>query len=253
MKRILFFIFIFTFFQKVTYGQNFSIQSIQFGYRFYDMSPVGNNPYTISNQLKDPEAYQEMINQYETNGFTGAAGILIPKQYYINVELTGNQKSKFWQKHSLQTGFFIGSQLSQRMSIKNWRFTSDSSLIQEYYFMTKKQRFVGANFGLRRKVNLFRNTKFLIGLEAEGRMMIQHDYTQQLESRGGGITVEDLPSFKGKLTTQGHLMLPFGFEYKYKSISLRAEAFIGILDDKYRSGLVLQEAHGLSFWLGYHF
>lgn len=236
-------------------AQNFSIQSIQLGYRVYEMSAVGNNPYTIINQLKDPEAYQEMIAQYETNGYTGGGIIFRPKQYYINIELAGNQESKFWQKHSLQTGFFVGSQLSQRMAITNWRNVGDSLIIEEDYYFTKKQRFVGLNLGLRRKVNLFKNAKFLIGLEAEGRMMVQHDYTQQLESRGGseGLTIEELPSFKGKLTSQGHLMLPFGFEYKYKSVSLRAEAFIGFLDDRYRSNIVLQEGHGLSFWLGYHF
>ena len=255
MKRIIFFLLLCVGLGNASQAQNFSIQSVQLGYRFYEISSVGNTPYTIINHLKDPQAYQEMIDQYETNGYTGGGGMLVPKQYYINIELTGNQESKFWQKHSLQTGFFVGSQLSQRMAIKNWRKVNNSLIIEEHYYFTKKQRFVGANLGLRRRVNLFKNAKFLIGLEAEGRMMVQHDYTQQLESRGGseGLTIEELPSFKGKLTTQGHLMLPFGFEYKYKSVSLRAEAFIGIADDRYRSGIVSQEAHGLSFWLGYHF
>lgn len=225
------------------------------------MSPVGNNPYTISNQLKEPNAYQEMIGQYETDGFTGDGGILVPKQYYINIEL-GNTESKFWSKHSLQTGFFIGNLLSQKMSLTNLKVFDNSSFVNEHYYFTKNRRFAGANLGLRRRINLFKNYTFLVGLEVEGRMMIEHNYTQQKDSRfssnaeGEGVNgavFEDLASFKGKLTTQGHLMLPFGLEYKYKSVSLRAEAFISILDDKYRSNIVLQETHGLSFWLGYHF
>jgi hypothetical protein len=258
MKKIILFILLFTFNQGVIYAQKFSIQSVQFGYRIYEMNPVGNNPYTIPELLKDPEAYQEMISQYEVDGFNGGAGIQVPKQYYINVEL-GNKDSKFWSKHSLQAGFFVGSQLFKRMSLTNTDVNhADSSYVTEYYYFTQNQRFVGLNLGLRRRITLSKNFNFMIGLEAEGRATVQHNYTQQKESiflsnTDSEITYQNLPSFKGKMITQGHVMLPFGFEFVHKSISLRAEGFIGILDDKYRSSIMMKEGHGLSFWIGYRF
>jgi len=256
MKKIILFILLFTFTQGISYAQKFSIQSVQFGYRMYEMGQ-GITPYTIPNFIQDPKAYEEMINQYETDGFSGGGGIFVPKQYYINVEL-GNKESKFWSKHSLQTGISIGSRISSRTSLSNLRVNyADESYIQEHYYFTQNQRFVGVNLGLRRRVGLSKNFNFLVGLETDMRFSVEHNYTQQKQSifsnSEGGITYQNLPSFKGKQIIQAHLMLPIGFEFVHKSISLRAEGFIGVLSDRFRSEYDYNEYAGLSFWLGYKF
>jgi hypothetical protein len=258
MKKTLSFILILFAFQSVCYAQKLSIQSVQFGYRMYEMGQ-GFTPYTISEFVKEPEAYNEMISQYETDGYSAGGGILVPKHYYFNVEL-GNKESKFWSKYSLQTGISIGSRLSNKTALSNLRVNyADQSYVQEYYFFTQNQRFVGVNLGLRRRIGLSKSFNFLVGLETEARFSVEHNYTQQKQSifsssiNEGGITYENLRSFEGKQIIQGHIMLPIGFEFVHKSISLRAEGFFGLLDDRFRSTYGYYEHAGLSFWLGYRF
>lgn len=258
MKKIIMFICLLIGIQTISYAQKLSIQSLQLGYRMYDIGQ-GITPYTIPKFIKEPEAYQTMIDSYETDGYSGGGLRSAPKQYYINIEL-GNKDSKFWSKYSLQTGLSIGSRLSSRTALNNLKVNyADESYVQEYYYFTQNQRFVGTNLGLRRRFGLSKNFNFLVGIETEVRFSVEHNYTQQKESifssnlSEGGITYQTLRSFKGKQIIQGHVMLPIGFEFAHKSISLRAEGFIGFLDDRFRSDYGYYEHAGLSFWLGYRF
>ncbi len=258
MKKITLFVLLFACVQSVSFAQKLSIQSVQVGYRMYEMGQ-GFTPYDISEFVTEPEAYNEMISQYETDGYSSGGGILVPKQYYINIEL-GNKESNFWSKYSLQTGISIGSRLSNKAALSNLNVNyDDNSYVKEYYYFTQNQRFVGANVGLRRRIGLAQNFNLLIGLETEARFSVEHNYTQQKESifsssvSEGGVVYETLRSFKGKQIIQSHIMLPVGFEFVHKSISLRAEGFYGLLNDRFRSTYGYYDNAGLSFWLGYRF
>ena len=258
MKKIIILVLLFACVQSLSLAQKLSVQSVQLGYRMYDIGQ-GITPYTIPKFIKEPEAYQNMIDSYETDGYSAGGLRSVPKQYYINVEL-GNKESKFWSKYSLQTGVSIGSRLSSKTALSNLKVNyADQSYVQEHYYFTQNQRFVGANLGLRRRFGLLKNFNFLVGLETEARVSVEHNYTQQKESlfsssvSEGGITYQTLRSFEGKQIVQAHIMLPVGFEFAYKSISLRTEGFIGFLNDRFSSDYGYYEHAGLSFWVGYRF
>jgi hypothetical protein len=233
------------------------------GCRTFEIDGVGNNPLTIAPLLKNPTAYQNYIHNIQYSGIFGNPGTQILRDYYMNVEWQRNpSESRFWKKHSLQTGFFVSSQLvKDKMGFENERYVvapGDTAFYQDQYFVAQEQQFIGANIGLNKRARISNKLQFLTGVYIQGGFAFVHKYSHLWDSSvfrnqtwTSKITV--LPSFEGKNFFQWQGMIPLGLEMDvyHKMIFLRMELDIGIVQDRYRNTPSKKEAHGFGCWLVY--
>lgn len=265
MKHTLLFLVSVFFLQFEGFGQQkFSLKGIQFGFRLYEATAFSGTPYTLSKYLKSRSDYA-LIEDFPATGVNGSPGqIQVVKQYYLNGIFGGNpETSKFWKRHRLQAGFFVGSKLSTViMALK--QFTafeepSDTLYVRERLLFRQHLRFAGINVGLRRHFELFRNFSVLLGADLEGKMSILHHYVRKkevftaLKDEKYTHTGEALPRFEGKRVWQAQLMIPLGLAYAYEPFVLRVEGFLGAKFNKYHNKIQDIETNGLAFWLGYKF
>lgn len=239
------------------------IKSLGTGGRLFELNSIGNNPKNLGYLLKDPGPYLDFINSQSFNSLYSNPGIQFIYHYHLLAEFKkDNPSSRFWKKYSLQSGLVLTSKLKKSgMSIGNQGHLADSTMYFDHYSFTQEQRFLGAQFGLNRRIRLSHRVQFFTGLQLLGSVAVMHRYGQQRDSntfhhrRGWTYQTTELPKLKGKNYTQWQAMLPLALEidiYK-KKLYLRPELFAGIIGGKYwklyRGGM--EEAHGLGLSLIY--
>ncbi|MHA4846736.1 hypothetical protein ACX0G7_21400, partial [Flavitalea antarctica] len=94
-------------------AQQLKLKTYSFGYRIFELEPVGNNPLTIAPILKNPEAYTNYLNTIRYNGFTGNTAPYRQHTFYLNGEFAKpGSSSRFWKTHTLQAGIVVTSQFT---------------------------------------------------------------------------------------------------------------------------------------------
>jgi hypothetical protein len=244
-------------------AQRIKITRYDAGCRIFEIEGVGNNPLAIAPFLKNPSEYQKFIDTVQYNGLFGSPGIQITRDYYLNVEWhKSSSQSRFWKKHTLQTGFFVTNELTKdNMGLENEKYVvspGDTAFYQDQYFIVQKQQFLGANIGLNRRMKISNRIQFLTGLNLQGDFAFVHKYHQLWDSSvfrnhiwTGKVTV--LPNLDGKNFSQWQATIPLGFEMDVynKMVFLRAEFDLGIVQDRYRGVPSKKEANGFGFLVVY--
>ena len=243
-------------------AQRWKISSYDIGYRVFEVSAVGNNPTTIAPLLKDPEAYQRYLNTITNNSLSGNPAIFPLHTFYLNAEWRKhNSFSRFWRKHSLQTGLLLTSRISQNAgAIGEDRSYIDTTRHLYMYSLNKIQQFAGVNAGINRQFQLSKRSQIRVGIQAQGSIAIVHYVQQRWDSttfKPGTGRIEKtthLPDLKGKNFFQWQVVVPVAFEYLfYKDcLSIRLEVSPGIIGCRYRSEFNSgKEAHSAGVWLSF--
>ena len=238
-------------------SQKIEIKNFSIGYRVFEISPVGNNPITIVPLLKDPVAYQNFLRTINYNNLYGNPGIQQLHTFYISTELqVDSPVSRFWKKHTLQTGIHFTAPLVQSagaLADQHYTYLPDTVLHDNQYSLVKNQQFFGAQAGINRRFNISKKLKAVAGLQVQGSVAIVHYYQQQWDSstyssnQGLKTHVSSLPNLNGKNFFQWQAMIPLGFEYPIyqRKLFLRLEFCIGIIGGRYRpKDFSANEAHG---------
>jgi len=244
-------------------AQKFKIKNYSFGYRIFELSPVGNNPITISPILKNPEAYTDYLNSIPYNGFSGNTAPFRLHTFYLNAEFSkSGTSSRFWKTHTLQAGFVITGKLTTDAgSVENRYHPGDTMMVIDKYSLTKNQQFFGVNFGLNHRFKISGKLQFLAGVHAQGSFALVNNYDQRWDSsiylpngRGSLTKTTVLPALKGKNFFQWQLMFPLGIEYDlyHKQLFVRIEFNPGIVGGPYRpKSFASRETYGAGIWFVY--
>jgi hypothetical protein len=245
-------------------AQDWKIKSYSAGLRIFEVTSVGNTPFTITPLLKDPVSYQNYLNTLTTNILYGNPQIMRLQTLYINSEWQkDNALSRFWKKTTIQAGLLLTKRISQSAgSIGNEMFVTspDTVLYRNMFSLTKNQQFFGANMGLNRRFTISKKISFLTGFHAQGSFAFVHHYQQSLDSITYKLRTEriikstNLPNLKGKTFFQWQLMIPLGLEFEFvkNKFLIRMELNAGIIGSNYRPKTDnAKEAHGAGIWLIY--
>lgn len=263
MKKLLLFLFALTF-VFATFAQQWQIKNYSVGYRLFEYGSKGNNPLTISNFFKDPDSYNNFLNNFPYNKLTGNPSITYLHTFYLNAEIgKQNGLTNFWKKHSLQFGLFL-TEFDKRSvgSLSNITYPlNDTTLLESLYSLQHQHQFLGINAGINRYFKLGTNFQIRIGIHAQAAYTMINRYQQQLDTilvgpQIGVIkTTQKLPTLKGSKYVQTQIMIPIGFEYaftKNKNYAVRLEFNLGMVDNRYRMKTFYdREAHGVGVWFIY--
>ena len=162
----------------------------------------------------------------------------------------------------MQTGFFISNRLVKgNMGFESERYVvspTDTAFYLEQYLIVQQQQFVGANFGLNKRIRISNKLQFLTGLHFQGSVAFKHNYYHQWDSsvsrnQTWSHTITTLPDLKGKNFFQWMGIIPLGLEMDvyHKMVFLRAEFDVGIVEDRYRVNPSKKETNGFGFWIIY--
>jgi|688.fasta_scaffold25335_14 hypothetical protein len=261
-SKLLFFFF--SVLPSGAFAQAWRIKNYSAGYKIFEVTSVGNNPYTITPLLKDPVAYQNYINTITVNNFNGNPQIMRLHTIYVNAEFQKDSAlSRFWKKTTIQAGVLLTTRIRQGAgAIGDESFVSspDTVLFRNMYSLTKNQQFFGANLGLNRRFAISKKLSFLTGLHAQGSFALVHYYQQQWDSTtfkpgvGRNNKTTNLPNIKGKNFFQWQVLVPLGLEYEFvkERFFIRMELAVGIIGSDYRPKYSsAKEAHGAGIWLVY--
>ena len=127
-------------------AQPLELKNISLGYKVFYIDGVGNNPITIAPIMKDPASYQNLLNSFNYNGFSGSPGIQDLKTFYINTEIyKQGTSSRFWKKYTFQTGLLITNILVKKgMSVERRDYyQADSTLSIQTFPLVQNQQFFG--------------------------------------------------------------------------------------------------------------
>jgi hypothetical protein len=242
-------------------AQKWQIERYNIAYRIFEISAVGNNPTTIAPLLKEPEAYQRYLNTITNNSLYGNPAIFPLHTFYVNAEWQKhNSLSRFWRKHTVQTGLVLTSLISQNAGAIGDQRYLDTVRHRYMYSLNRIQRFAGATAGLNRQIKLSKRSQILAGIQGQGKFAIAHHYQQTWDSttytRSGGWmeSITRLSDLKGKNFFQWQVMLPIAFEYLFykESLSIRLELVPGIIGSRYRpKSNSAKEAHGAGIGLAF--
>lgn len=123
-------------------AQEWRINSYQIGYRVFEISAVGNNPITLAPLLKEPEAYQKYLNTITNNSLYGNPEVFPLHTFYFNAEWQKhNSSSRFWRKHTLQTGLLLTSRISQNSGAIGDQSYLDTARHSYMYSLNRIQQF----------------------------------------------------------------------------------------------------------------
>jgi hypothetical protein len=247
-----------------TKAQQWKIKNYHAGYRIFEVSSVGNNPYSITPLLKDPLAYQDYLNTISVTSLNGSPGIMPLHTLYVNAEWQNDSAlSRFWKKTTIQAGLLLTTRIRQgagAIGDENFVTSPDTVLYRNMYALTKNQQFFGANMGLNRRFTISKKLSFLTGIHAQGSFALVHHYQQSWDSstyKPGGVRNTKktyMPDLKGKNFFQWQLMVPLGLEYEFVKdrFFIRVEVAAGIIGSNYRpKDISAKEAHGAGLWLVY--
>jgi hypothetical protein len=261
-SKLLFFFF--SVLPSGAFAQAWRIKNYSAGYRIFEVTSVGNNPYTITPLLKDPVAYQNYINTITVNSLYGNPQIMGLQTMYMNAEFQKDSAlGRFWKKTTIQAGLLFTKRIRQSAGAigdENFVTSPDTVLYRNMYSLTKNQQFFGANLVLNRRFAISKNFKFLTGIHAQGSVALVHHYQQSWDSstyKLGGIRntkTTYMPDLKGKNFFQWQLMVPLGLEYEFvkEQFFIRFELAAGIIGSDYRPKYSsAKEAHGAGIWLVY--
>ncbi|RXK59772.1 hypothetical protein ESA94_11985 [Lacibacter luteus] len=264
MKKLI--LFLFALILLITaFPQQWQIKNYSAGYRVFEYGSKGNNPLTISNFLKDPDSYNNFLNNFPYNELTGNPSTTNLHSFYLNAEI-GKQKGRtnFWKKHNIQFGLFLTEYDGRRtgtISNVTYQLNSDTSRIAYQYSITHRHQFLGINIGFNRRFTLAKNFQLLLGLHLQTGYTIRNRYKQQIDTLIYGTqigwlqTTTKMPDLKGRKHFQTQAMIPIGFEYaftKKKNYAVRLEFDFGIVDNRYRMKKFYdREAHGAGIWFIY--
>ena len=240
------------------------IKNISLGYKVFYIDGAGNNPTTIAPIMKEPASYQNFLNSFNYNGFTGSPGIQYLKTYYINTEIyKQGTDSRFWKKYTIQTGLLITNILVKKgLSVERRDYSStDSTLSVQTYSLVQNQQFFGLMAGLNRRFKISNKLLLFVALHYQGSFASLHKYQTQLDSlvvnnTGTFTSTMKLPDLQGKNFYQWQAMIPFGLEMDiYKNqIYIRLEGDAGLIGGKYRPrGYLNSQACGIGLAAIYQF
>ncbi len=246
-------------------AQHLKIKNFSVGYRVFEIDAIGNNPTTIAPFLKNPSSYLNYINSIQYNSIYGSPGIQRLHTYYINTELfKSSPSSRFWKKHTIQTGLLITNKLVKKgLALGNQGYIDlppDTILYTNLYTLVQKQQFLGVNAGINKRFKISKRLVFLTGIHVQGSFAFIHNYNQQLDSNrfirpnGRFTKTTHLPDLKGKNFFQWQAMVPLALEFEMykKQIFIRLEANLGTIGGTFRHGENSgKEAHGAGLWLIY--
>ena len=264
MKQLILFLFASTF-SFTVFAQQWKIINYSAGYRLFEYGSKGSNPTTLGVFMKDPESYNQFLNNFPYNGIYGNPQITYLHTFYLNAEIgRQNGLTNFWKKHRLQLGIFL-TEMDKREagSIEDVRYflNADTTRIAHQYSLQHKHQFLGINAGINRRFALAKNFQLLLGLHLQTGYTIRNQYKQQIDTLIYGPQIgwlqstKKMPELKGRNYFQTHVMIPIGFEYaftKKKNYAVRLDFNLGIVDNRYRmKNFYDREAHGAGIWLMY--
>jgi hypothetical protein len=264
LRNIAILIFLSTALSNCINAQEWRIKSYNLGYRIFELTPVGNNPITITPLLKDPAAYKTFLNTITTNSVYGNPEILHLHTLYLNAEFQKDSSLfRFWKKYTLQAGLILTTRINQNAGAigdEGYVFSPDTAIYRNMYSLTKNQQFFGVNVGLNRRFKISEKLKIITGLHVQGSFAIVHNYQQRWDSStyspavGWDIRTTHLPNLKGKNFFQWQILVPLGLEYELikEKFLIRFELDAGIVGSHYTpKDFAAKEAHGIGLWLIY--
>lgn len=246
------------------WAQGWKARSYSVGYRIFETDAVGNNPYTIAPQLKEPAPYTSYLQSIKFNSLFGSPGILNLHTCYIQAEWAKDKPfSRFWKKYTLQTGLLLTGRITQDIGAigyeSQWA-SADTAIYADMYSLTRQQQFLGAALGINRRFTLSKKLQFLTGLHTQGSVAFVHHYEQRWDSStytpssGWKSRITRMADLEGTNYFQWQVMIPLGLEYAvYKNrFFIRVEADAGILGNRYKGKtFASRETHGAGLFFIY--
>lgn len=243
--------------------QHWKIESCNIGWKVFEQQLVGTNPYTISQQLKDPLAYLKNLDQLPNNNLSGFPFVVGVDNYYAGAELYRNKNSKFWNRHRIPLGIVVtGVNQYPTGSIGFIQYDSVPTYYETVYRLFRKIQFFGIHSGLIRKFRLRENVYFIAGIQGQISAAVQHSYRQVYDTvifrpnEGFGSNTKEAESLAGKMYLQWQLYVPMAFEYHAlnKRVGIKAEINYGLLKNPFiGNSLADMESAGTGFTLSYRF
>jgi hypothetical protein len=258
------FIVLLLFVSPTLLAQKLRVRSYNVGFRIFELDAFGNNPTTLAPLLKNPQPYQEYINNFDWNSLHGNPGIHVFKNFYLSAEFHKlSPESRFWKKHTLQAGLFISTKGEKgHMGIGNegWHW-EDTTRYSYHYKPIQELQFAGAHLGVNRRHRLSKKLYFVYGLHVQGSVAVHHIFKQNWDSSTFHLPSDRRTSFthkgkdlKGKHYLQWQAMVPFGLEVNIyrQRLFVRAEAIFGYIGGRFQKLYgSTWEGHGVGLWFGY--
>lgn len=243
--------------------QDWQIESVNAGWKVFELELVGTNPHTIVSQLKNPFAYLQNLSTIPYNSLTGFPVVVGFDNYYVGLELRNSRATKFWHRHRIPIGIvFTGVNQYPTGSISFIDFDTLYSRYENAYRVYRKIQFIGIHSGLIRKFRLRENFFFVSGVQGQISVAFKHTYQEVYDTtiyrQGIGFSGNSRAgnTLAGKNYLQWQLYIPLALEYHAfrQRISIKAEVSYGLLKNPFIGNtLADMESAGAGFTIGYRF
>ncbi len=245
-------------------AQKIKLYNYSFAYRTFEMKTYGTNPLTAARYLKESFAYSNFINNFTYNEINGNPAIQNLKTFYFSTEWKiDDPTSKFWKKHTIQTGLLLTNKSDIETGAlinRNFVNTPERLIYEDKFSLRKVEQFIGLQLGINKRYKLSNLLQFATGIYVQGSIPIVHKYTQQIDSSiikpsiSSQTKTTKLPDLAINNVFQWQAMVPIALELAIDNtgFSVRLEFLFGIVGSKFRQpNFAEREAHGFGFSILY--